>query len=110
MATYAATKAAVHAYSEALRAQLAGTGINVAELVPPAVNTTMGATNPNALDLGDFGAEVMALLAQDPTPHELLVQGVLMHRWAERDGTYDDLVTQRSRALATLPGRSGSAA
>jgi uncharacterized oxidoreductase len=110
MATYAATKAAVHAYTEALRAQLAGTGIDVAELVPPAVNTTMGASNPNALDLGDFGAEVMALLAQDPTPHELLVQGVLMHRWAERDGTYDDLVAQRSRALATLPGRSGSAA
>ncbi|GAA1494524.1 SDR family oxidoreductase [Curtobacterium herbarum] len=110
MATYAATKAAVHAYSEALRAQLAGTGVDVAELVPPAVNTTMGASNTNALHLGDFGAEVMALLAQEPTPHELLVQGVLMHRWAERDGTYDDLVTQRSRALATLPGRSGSAA
>ncbi|PAK25318.1 short-chain dehydrogenase [Streptomyces sp. alain-838] len=30
-----------------------------------------------------------------------------MHRWAERDGTYDDLVAQRSRALAILPGRDG---
>jgi len=27
------------------------------------------------------------------------------HRWAERDGTYDDLVAQRSGALAMLPGR-----
>ncbi|PYY33525.1 oxidoreductase [Curtobacterium sp. MCJR17_055] len=110
MASYGASKAAVHAYSEALRAQLAGTGVDVAELVPPAVATSMGTSNPNALDLGAFGAEVMTLLAQDPTPHEVLVQGVLMHRWAERDGTYDDLVAQRSRALATLPGRTGTAA
>ncbi len=34
MPTYAASKAAVHAYSEALRAQLDGTGVGVAELVP----------------------------------------------------------------------------
>jgi uncharacterized oxidoreductase len=26
-----------------------------------------------------------------------------MHRWAERDGTYDELVAQRSQALAMLP-------
>jgi uncharacterized oxidoreductase len=110
MASYGASKAAVHAYSEALRAQLAGTGVDVAELVPPAVATSMGTSNPNALDLGAFGAEVMTLLAQDPTPHEVLVQGVLMHRWAERDGTYDDLVAQRSRALAMLPGRTETVA
>ncbi len=30
-----------------------------------------------------------------------------MHRWAERDGTYDDLVAQRARALSMLPGRAG---
>jgi uncharacterized oxidoreductase len=110
MASYGASKAAVHAYSEALRAQLAGTGVEVTELVPPAVATPMGASNPNALGLAAFGAEVMALLAQEPTPHEILVQGVLMHRWAERDGTYDDLVAQRSAALATLPGRTGEVA
>jgi len=106
MASYAASKAAVHAYSEALRAQLAGTGIDVAELVPPAVATPLGSSNPNALPLDAYGAEVMELLAHDPTPHEILVQGVLMHRWAERDGTYDALVAQRSQALAMLPGRS----
>jgi uncharacterized oxidoreductase len=106
MASYAASKAAVHAYSEALRAQLAGTGVDVTELVPPAVATQLGSSNPNALALDAFGAEVMDLLAQDPTPHEILVQGVLMHRWAERDGTYDALVAQRSQALAMLPGRS----
>jgi uncharacterized oxidoreductase len=107
MPTYAATKAGVHAYSEALRAQLDGTGVEVAELVPPAVAVTPEAkkVNPRALDLGEFATEVMDLLRADPTPHEILVKGVLMHRWAERDGTYDELVAQRSQALAMLPGR-----
>lgn len=109
MPTYGASKAAVHAYSEALRAQLDGTGVEVAELVPPAVATVPEAkdVNPHALDLDDYASEVMGLLSQDPTPPEILVRGVQMHRWAERDGTYADLVAQRSRALAMLPGRQG---
>lgn len=106
MPTYGASKAAVHAYTEALRAQLAGTGVEVLELVPPAVATGLGASNPHALSLDAYGAEVMQLLGQDPTPHEILVQAVLQHRWAERDGTYEELVAQRSRSLATLPGRT----
>jgi uncharacterized oxidoreductase len=107
MPTYAASKAGVHAYSEALRAQLDGTGIEVAELVPPAVALTPEDVqrNPRALGLAEFATEVMDLLQTDPTPHEILVQGVLMHRWADRDGTYADLVTQRSQALAMLPSR-----
>jgi short-subunit dehydrogenase involved in D-alanine esterification of teichoic acids len=108
MPTYAASKAGVHAYSEALRAQLAGTGVEVAELVPPAVATTpeQAQANPRALDLAAFAGEVMDLLGTEPTPPEILVRGVLMHRWAERDGTYADLVAQRSQALAMLPGRA----
>jgi short-subunit dehydrogenase involved in D-alanine esterification of teichoic acids len=107
MPTYAASKAGVHAYSEALRAQLDGTGVEVAELVPPAVATTPEQVqrNPRALGLAEFAAEVMDLLQTDPTPHEILVKGVMMHRWAERDGTYDELVAQRSQALAMLPSR-----
>ncbi|MEV6795433.1 SDR family NAD(P)-dependent oxidoreductase [Streptomyces sp. NPDC051320] len=108
MPTYAASKAAVHAYSEALRAQLDGTGVSVVELVPPAVATAgQEKVNPHALPLDDFATEVMQLFSAEPTPHEILVKGVLMHRWAERDGTYDDLVAQRSQALAMLPGRQG---
>ncbi len=107
MPTYAASKAGVHAYSEALRAQLDGTGIEVAELVPPAVAITPehAQRNPRALVLAEFATEVMDLLQTNPTPHEILVQGVLMHRWAERDGTYAQLVDQRSQALAMLPSR-----
>jgi uncharacterized oxidoreductase len=108
MPAYAASKAGVHAYSEALRAQLDGTGVDVVELVPPAVATAgQENVNPHALPLDDFATEVMQLLSANPTPHEVLVKGVLMHRWAERDGTYDDLVARRSQALATLPGRAG---
>jgi uncharacterized oxidoreductase len=89
MATYGASKAAVHAYSEALRAQLDGTGVDVIELVPPAVATTpqQKEMNPAALDLDDYLDEVTELLAAEPAPHEVLVRGVRMHRWAERDGT-----------------------
>ncbi|MGR3868947.1 SDR family oxidoreductase [Streptomyces graminifolii] len=108
MPAYAASKAGVHAYTEALRAQLDGTGVDVVELVPPAVATAgQEKVNPHALPLDDFAGEVMQLLSGDPTPREVLVKGVLMHRWAERDGTYDDLVAQRARALAMLPGREG---
>jgi short-subunit dehydrogenase involved in D-alanine esterification of teichoic acids len=107
MPTYAASKAGVHAYTEALRAQLDGTGIEVAELVPPAVATTpeVAQLNPRALPMDAFATEVMELLQTEPTPHEILVKGVFMHRWAERDGTYDELVAQRSQALAMLPNR-----
>jgi uncharacterized oxidoreductase len=107
MPTYGASKAAVHAYTEALRAQLDGTGVEIAELVPPAVATTEEnqKRNPAALPLADYVAEVMELIAAEPTPKEILVKGVQMHRWAERDGSYDELVAQRSKALAMLPGR-----
>ncbi|TKR27384.1 SDR family NAD(P)-dependent oxidoreductase [Cellulomonas hominis] len=106
MPTYAGSKAGVHAYTEALRAQLAGTGVEVTELVPPAVATAgQEKVNPAALPLDAFLDEALGLLAQDPTPAEILVQGVLQHRWAERDGTYAELVARRSQALASLPGR-----
>lgn len=108
MPSYAASKAGVHAYSEALRAQLDGTGVDVVELVPPAVAVAgQEKVNPRALPLDDFATEVMQLLSANPTPNEILVKGVHMHRFAERDGTYADLVAQRAKALARFPGRNG---
>ncbi|MFL6096332.1 MAG: SDR family oxidoreductase [Blastococcus sp.] len=106
MPTYGASKAGVHAYTESLRAQLAGTGIEVVELVPPAVATAgQEAVNPAALPLDAYLDEVVELLAAEPTPHEILVRGVLMHRWAERDGTYAELVERRAQALSTMLNR-----
>ncbi|MDJ0356591.1 SDR family NAD(P)-dependent oxidoreductase [Paenarthrobacter sp. PH39-S1] len=39
--TYNATKAAIHSFTESLRVQLADTSIQVIELVPPGVRTTL---------------------------------------------------------------------
>lgn len=38
---YCATKAAIHSFSQSLRAQLAGTGVTVIELAPPGVETPL---------------------------------------------------------------------
>jgi uncharacterized oxidoreductase len=106
MPTYGASKAGVHAYTEALRAQLAGTGVEVVELVPPAVATAgQERLNPAALVLADFLDEVVGLLGADPTPHEVVVERALPLRWSERDGTYAELLARRSQSLHTLPGR-----
>ena len=60
MPTYGATKAGVHAYTESLRAQLAGTGVGVTELVPPAVATAgQEKLNPAALPLDAYLDEVL---------------------------------------------------
>lgn len=106
MPTYAASKAGVHAYTESLRAQLAGTGVEVTELIPPAVATAgQQKVNPAALPLEGFLDEVIELITATPTPNEIVVKGALPHRWAERDGTYAGLVERRSQSLSTLPGR-----
>jgi len=69
MPTYGASKAGVHAYTESLRAQLAGTGVEVTELIPPAVATAgQENLNPAALNLEAFLDEVTALMSQTPTP------------------------------------------
>jgi uncharacterized oxidoreductase len=89
--------------------KLDGAGLSVVELVPPAVATAgQEKVDPHPLPLDNFAAEVMHLLSEDPTPpREILVKGVLIHRWAERAGTYDDVVAQRSQTLAMLPSREG---
>ncbi|MEV6627075.1 SDR family NAD(P)-dependent oxidoreductase [Amycolatopsis sp. NPDC051106] len=106
MATYGASKAAVHSYTESLRAHLAGTGVGVTELVPPAVaNAGQEKLNPHALPLEGFLDEVIGLLIQTPTPDEIVVERAKALRWAERDDTYAELLAARSQALGNLPGR-----
>lgn len=90
--TYNATKAAIHSWSQSLRAQLAGVGIGVIEIVPPAVATNLmpgHAENPNSMPLEAFITETMALLETHPDGPENTVERVKMLRNAERDGRYD---------------------
>ncbi|MDF0530204.1 SDR family NAD(P)-dependent oxidoreductase [Tsukamurella sp. 8F] len=107
MPTYGASKAGVHSYTESLRAQLTGTGIAVTELIPPAVATTPAQLelNPAALSLDDYLDEALRLLTADPAPPQVVVERAQRLRWAERDGTYSDLLERRSQVLNTLPER-----
>jgi uncharacterized oxidoreductase len=92
--TYNATKAAIHSFSESLRIQLAATGIQVIELVPPAVRTAlMGQQDSeHAMPLDAFLDESMALFASGPGAPEILVKGVEFLRFAEARGTYPEVL------------------
>ncbi|MDI6653964.1 SDR family oxidoreductase [Gluconobacter japonicus] len=94
--TYNATKAAIHSYTIALREVLKGK-VEVIELTPPAVQTglTPGQeTRPGYQPLDDFSDEVMALLSQQPTPPEILVERVRFLRFAEANGQFDDTLVK----------------
>ncbi len=90
--TYCATKAAVHSYTESLRYQLKDTSVQVLELVPPYVQTSlMGerqANDPMAMPLADFIAEVMQILTDAPDAPEVCVERVKPQRTAEASGNY----------------------
>lgn len=90
--TYSATKAAIHSFSESLRYQFAGTGVDVVEIVPPYVQTElMGeqqASDANAMPLAEFIDEVMSILDTQPDVREVLVKRVLPLRFAAEQG-YD---------------------
>lgn len=106
MPSYGASKAGVHAYTESLRAQLVGTGVEVTELVPPAVATSgQEKVNPAALPLDAFLDEALALMTDSSVGGEIVVAGAQHLRWAERDGQYAELLERRSAALDTLLGR-----
>lgn len=93
--TYNATKAAIHSFTESLRVQLAGTPVQVLELVPPAVQTALlGQENsPQAMPLEEFLAEVMTLLRTRPDDKEILVENVKFLRFAEVNGNYDEVLS-----------------
>ncbi len=96
--TYNATKAALHSYTESLRYQLKDTAVQVIELIPPYVQTTlMGerqAADPNATPLPDYLAETMALLTDTPDATEIVVEPVKSRRYAEQSGSYDAFFKQ----------------
>lgn len=99
--SYNATKAAIHMLSETLRLQFADTGVQVIELVPPSVRTTLlpgQETSDFAMPLDEFADEVMTLLDKDPEAYEVLVERVKFLRFADVRGDYDQVVATLNTA------------
>jgi len=99
--TYNGTKAFIHQYSESVRLQLAGTSVQVIELVPPAVQTELMAgnsVNEHFMPLDAFADEVMALLESQPDAQEILVETVKFLRFAEVEGRYPAAVAALNAA------------
>ncbi len=90
---YCATKAALHSYTQSLRAQLRNTAIEVIELIPPFVATHLmdGFNNPRAMPLDKFIAEAVEILKIQPTPPEICVENVKGFRFASEDGKFETL-------------------
>jgi uncharacterized oxidoreductase len=86
--TYDATKSAIHALSDAWRFQLRGTGVQVIELVPPAVQTDLmpGPNSASAMPLDEYLTETMALLEEQPDADEILVERVKPLRFSAVNG------------------------
>lgn len=109
-ATYCATKAAIHAFSDALRYQLRATSVDVVEIVPPYVQTElMGehqASDPNAMPLAEFIDEVMEILKTRPDVREVLVKRVYPLRFAAEQGYEkyrEQFQTFNDRSSSALP-------
>ncbi|MGA5449095.1 SDR family oxidoreductase [Streptomyces umbrinus] len=93
--TYNATKAALHSFSESLRVQLTARDVQVIEVAPPGVRTTLlgQQDDENAMPLDDFLDETLALLHDHPDAKEIVVERAKFVRHAEANGTYDDVLT-----------------
>ena len=92
--TYCASKAFLHSWLQSLRFQLRATAVEVLELAPPYVQTELGgprqASDPHAMPLADYVAEVMRLLGEpNPSRGEILVERVKALRWAEKGEGYE---------------------
>ncbi|HET6739431.1 MAG TPA: SDR family NAD(P)-dependent oxidoreductase [Kribbella sp.] len=89
--TYSATKAAVHSYTQSLRHQL---DLQVIELVPPAVQTTLmnQENDDHAMPLAEYADETIELLRDNPDAEEILVNRVHFLRNAEKENRYADVI------------------
>lgn len=98
--TYNATKAALHSFSESMRIQLAGadTGVQVIEVVPPNVRTTlMGQQDSDqSMPLDDFLTEILDLLREKPDAKEIVVERAKFLRDAVANGSYDNVLAMLS--------------
>src|SRR4029077_7196302 len=98
--TYCATKAAIHSYTQSLRYQLKSAKVEVVELIPPYVQTTlMGdqqADDPRAMPLGEYINEAMSILQSQPDAKEICVKNVYPLRFSAETGQekYEQFFTQ----------------
>ena len=101
--TYCATKAAIHSYTQSLRYQLRGTTTEVLELIPPYVQTDLlnGASDPRAMPLNAYIAEVMSILKAEPTATEICVENVKRLRFAADKGQYDAVFNGLNEMMAS---------
>jgi short-subunit dehydrogenase involved in D-alanine esterification of teichoic acids len=93
--SYNASKAAIHQLTKSLRLQFAGTSVEFTELVPPSVATDLlpgQRESSYAMPLGEFVAEVVGILENDPDALEIQVERVKFLRYAEARGDYDTVV------------------
>lgn len=94
--TYCASKAFLHSWLQSLRHQLRQKPIEVIELPPPYVQTELAgpgqASDPAAMPLADYIAEVIKLLGEPaPASGEILVERVKALRMAEQRGEYSEI-------------------
>jgi uncharacterized oxidoreductase len=104
--TYCATKAAIHSYTQSLRYQLKGSTTEVLELIPPYVATDLmdGASDPRAMPLKDFIAEVMEVLKTQTAVTEICVEKVNPLRFAAESGHYDGVFQGFNDAMTKPTG------
>lgn len=92
--TYCASKAFLHSWLVSMRHQLRQIPVEVLELSPPYVQTELTgpgqASDPRAMPLSAYIAEVMTLIEQQQHPEgEILLEGDKRRRWAEKEGNFD---------------------
>lgn len=101
---YSATKAALHAYVLAQRFQLRDTSVRVQEIVPPWVATGLvgEAGDPRAMQVDEFIAETLDLLARDD--EEAVVEQAEIYRNNVGPGEHayvNELNTYMTQVLAS---------
>lgn len=91
---YCATKAGLHSFTKSLRYQLKDTSVKVFEIIPPAVDTSLGKADgyeqakESAMKLDDFINEVIQVLEQNT--YEIGI-GIAEGLHQQRDGLFSML-------------------